>query len=296
MTLGLAVLLAALGVTAGAQCLPVSGRDILAGDMARALPAFQLLPPELSLGNAPALGAIRTYGAAELSRMARRYGVPLEPGGEVCFLRPWEILTRASVTAALQASLPEARIELIEFSRQPVPAGELRFPRSGLPAGTAPGAPSFWRGAVRTGGQEDFPVWAKARLSVSGWRTVALAALAPGRPIRADQVRVEPYQGPPGFPDLAHVLGRAPRRPIPVNAVIESQWLEESAEVFGGQTVQLEILSGRTRVLLAGRAQVSGSTGQIVAVRNPANGRLLRGKVTGPGRVELLVDPLPAVP
>ena len=81
MTLRMLLLVLAALVPAGAQCLPVSGERILAGDMARAVPVFAGLAPELALGSAPAAGARRTYGAAELTRLARRYGLAARTGG-----------------------------------------------------------------------------------------------------------------------------------------------------------------------------------------------------------------------
>ena len=97
---GRCLLMLAAAVAARGQCLPVRGERILAGDLARAVPAFAGLAPELVLGYAPAPGARRVYGAAELSRLARRYGLAAEPGMEVCFARPLETLTSERVAAA----------------------------------------------------------------------------------------------------------------------------------------------------------------------------------------------------
>jgi len=154
----LLMVLAALA-PAGAQCLPVSGARILAGDMARAVPAFAGMPPELVLGYAPAPGACRYYGAAELSRLARRYGLAMEPGMEACFARPLETLTRERVAAALRAAMPAARIEVIESAASPSRTGNFAFrspgceripPRPLRNCGTvrcaAPGKPIFRSG------------------------------------------------------------------------------------------------------------------------------------------------------
>jgi flagella basal body P-ring formation protein FlgA len=264
-------------------CLPVSGDRIMAGDMARAVPAFAGMAPELALGFAPAPGSRRTYGAAELARLARRYGLAVEPGMEACFVRPVEALTRGRVAAALGAALPAARIEVVEFSRQPVPPGELRFPVSGL---QAPGTGSvlLWRGAVCAAGQDDFPVWAKVRVQVSGKRAVATEALAPGRPIGRGQVREESYEGPPGLPNLSETVGWVARRPIPAGAAIERKWLDAPADVVRGERVRLEIRSGGAWVILDGQAQSSGRRGEVIGIRNPANGKILRATVADRGR------------
>ena len=89
-----------------ADCVPVSGDRILAADLGRAVPAFAALSPELSLGYAPAPGARRTFSAAELARLAKRYGVTADPGVEACVIRPARILTCEQVAAVMQARLP----------------------------------------------------------------------------------------------------------------------------------------------------------------------------------------------
>jgi flagella basal body P-ring formation protein FlgA len=298
MTLRMPFILLAALAPAGAQagsagwheCLPVSGERILAGDIARAVPAFAGMAPEVALGYAPAPGARRTYGAAELARLARRYGLAVEPGMEACFVRPVETLTRARVATALRAALPAARIEVVEFSRQPIPPGELRFPVSGLRADQATSAPLLWHGVVSASGQDDFPVWAKVRIEISGKRVIAAEALAVGRSIARSQLREEPYLGPPGLPDLSQVVGCAPRRPIPAGAAIERQWLDVPADVLRGERVRVEIRSGRAKVILEGQAQSSGKRGEVVGVRNPANGKILRATVADRGRVVISAD------
>jgi flagella basal body P-ring formation protein FlgA len=283
------LMLAGLG-TSFAGCFPVAGDRILARDLALAVPAFAKLPPNLELGFAPASGARRTYSAAEVARLAHRYGLDAEPGAEACFARPVETLTRERVAAALQAALPAARIDVVEWSPQPVPPGELRFPPSGLavPEVSAPQTPLLWRGAICRPGSEDFPVWAKARIQVTGVRVVAAETLLPGRRIEPAQLRLEPYVGPPGPPGLAQIVGRASQRLIPAGARIDTQFLEEPEEVFRGERVRVEVRSGQARLLLEGLAQASGRRGETIPVRNPASGRIFSATVQNRGQVTVV--------
>jgi flagella basal body P-ring formation protein FlgA len=273
-----------------ADCVPVAGERILAGDLARAVPVFAGLPPELALGYAPAPGSRRAYSAAELARLAGRYGLTVDPGVDACLVRPAESLTRERVTAAMLATVPKARIEVLELSRQPVPPGEIYFPISGLGAAPAsePASARLWRGQVRQPGQDDFPVWAKVRILVSGTRAIASEALLPGRPIERTQIRLEVYEGAPGMPDPAQIVGRASRRPIAAGAAIEAWLLEEPEEVLRGETVRVEVWSGRARLVLAGQAQSSGRRGETIAVRNPATGKVFSAKVQGRGQVSVV--------
>jgi flagella basal body P-ring formation protein FlgA len=272
-----------------ADCVPVPGERILARDLARAVPAFAALPPELALGYAPAPGSRRAYPAAELSRLAARYGLTVEPGVDACLVRPAGTLTRERVTAAMQATVPKAHIEVLELSRQPVPPGEIHFPISGLSTAPAsePASARLWRGQVRQPGQDDFPVWAKVRVLVSGTRAVASEELLPGRPIERAQFRLEPYEGAPGMPDPSQIVGRAPRRPIPAGAAIEAQLLEEPEEVLRGEPVRVEVWSGRARLVLEGQAQSSGRRGETIAVRNPATGKIFSARVQDRGQVSV---------
>jgi len=182
------------------------------------------------------------------------------------------------------------------ISRQPIPHGELRFSVSGLRADPAATSPQLWYGAVCGSGQADFPVWAKVRIAISGTRVTAAEALAPGHPIARAQLRQEPYEGPPGLPDLSQIVDRVPRRPIPAGTVIERQWLDAPVDVVRGERVRMEIRSGRARVILEGQAQSSGRRGEIVGVRNPANGKILHATVADRGRVVLTADQGETVP
>jgi len=272
-----------------AQCVPVPGERILARDLARALPVFAGLPPELALGYAPAPGARRVYAAAELGRLARRYGLAVEPGMEACFARPAETLTPDRVAAAAASSMPAAGIEVLDFSRQPVPPGELRFPLSGLENPRASASPSglLWRGRICRPGQEDFPVWARVHLRVSGVRVRAAEALSPAAPIAGTQIRAEAYEGSPGLPGPSEVVGRRPRKPIPAGTLIEAQMLEAPEDVRRGDRVQVEVWSGRARLSLEGQAQASGRRGETIPVRNPANGKIFRASVRDRGEVSV---------
>ena len=272
-----------------AQCVPVSGERILARDMAQAAPVFAGLPPELALGYVPAAGARRTFSVAELGRLARRYGLA-EPAGEACFTRTLDTLTRESVERALRAILPGARIEIVDFSRQPVPPGELRFPLSGLcpPSASAPEVPLVWRGYAGPPGENGLAVSAKVRIHMAGTRLVAAEELMPGRRIEQAQLRLEPYEGPPGWLDVSQVVGRAPRNSIPSGTVIEARMLTEGLDVLRGERVRVEVSCGRARVLLDGEAQAAGKRGQTILVRNPSSGKVFPARIEAQGAVSVM--------
>ncbi len=283
----------------GGGCVAVSGDRILAADLARVIPAFAAIPPDEALGYAPAPGVRRILGAAELSRLAARHGVAVE-GIEVCVERAAERLTAERVLEALRKSLAreQARIELVDFSRYPVPAGELEFPLSGLsapPAGVTEAA-VVWRGRLRYDGTRSLPVWARVRIRVSGERLVAVENLAPGQPVAPSQVRVEqgewfPFTEAP-LTRVEDAVGKLPRRSIRAGSVLYARMLASPREVERGQRVSVEVSSGAAQLKFTAVAENGGRLGDTILVRSPVNGRKLAARVAGPGKAVVDADSL----
>jgi hypothetical protein len=57
-----------------------------------------------------------------------------------------------------------------------------------------------------------------------------------------------------------------------------------------GDPVRVEVSSGLTRVILQADAQGSGRPGQVIAVRNPSNGKILHVTIAGHGSATLAAD------
>lgn len=247
------------------------------------------------MGYAPVPGTHRIFGVAELARQARRYGLDFEPKAEICLERPVEALSPSAVLEAIQSSLglKGARIEIVEQSRYPVPHGTLEFPRAGLvpPSPSQPQAAVLWRGAVRYAANRRFGIWARVRILASAQRVVAAEALPAGRPIAAAQLRLETYEGFPlrtePLDSIELAAGRVPRRSIARGAVLSPGDLEPPYEVLRGDAVHVEVSSGDAHLELNGRAEASGRRGQIIPVRNPANGKRFQARVEGAGQVEV---------
>ena len=197
-------------------------------------------------------------------------------------------LDAARLIEAMQRRLPGARIEILDFSRQPVPEGELDFSLAGLrptPAG------EFWTGAVRYAGARRFPVWAKVRVRADAPRVIALEELRPGSAIRAGQVRVEMRTE---FPcDAVFVtspeeaVGMLARVTVPAGAPLRTAWLAAAPDIARGDMVKIEAAAGGVRVALDAEAQASGSRRQTIPFRNPATGRRFYAHVEGPGRASV---------
>lgn len=266
-------------------CLPLAGnRDrITAADLAPAEPAFAALPPETELGFAPAAGGRRIFTAAELARLARRHGLALESKSEVCLEWPLEPLDPRQLAAAMAPALdlPDAKIEILEFSRYPAPRGAIELPRAGLTSG-------LWKGFVRYGESRRFPIWARVRISVRSRCVVAREELPAGRPIGRAQVEVKEHDGfparEPAATSVEEVIGRLPRRAIRAGAMVPINALDAPCAITRGQTVEVEVKSGEAQITLQGRAQADGRTGQTIPILNPSSGRTFRARVEGPGK------------
>jgi flagella basal body P-ring formation protein FlgA len=299
-----------------AACVAVAGDRIVARDLAPAVEAFRALAPGTELGYAPAPGSRRIFRAAELGRLLRRAAEPGDPGdsgasgktgdfrkagpagtsgepGAICVEREMETVTPEALRAALAAAVgdPQVTIDLAQWSRYPVPRGAIEFPRAGIADSRGPLA--LWRGYVKYGTDRRFAIWVRVRLSVHAARLVARESLPAGNAIRPDQVRSEIVErfpfGPRPAGSLDEAEGRVPRRSIPAGAVVWPNNLEAPLEVHAGDAVTVEVSSGQAQLAIEGRAAASGRRGDIIPVRNPANGKTFRARVQGPGKAAIAV-------
>ncbi len=289
--------LSAAAIPEGEGCVIVdASRDrITAADLAAAVPGFATLPPELTVGYAPAPGVRRVFRVAELGRLRSRFGLPAGILSEICVERPLRRLNEAEMRAAMLAGLAQdrlydgARLEILDFSRHPAPLGELVFPVRGLgtPPARQPDGGVLWKGHVRYSGARRFNVWAKVRIRVPRDRVVAKTALRAGKPIERGEVAVEHVESFPAPNESAsrveQVAGRTPRRTIPAGAGIPLSLLAEAPVIARGDPVRVEVREGNASLSLTARAEAPGRRGEAVLLRNPSNGRRFRARVEGKG-------------
>ena len=273
-----------------AGCLAANaGSDwVLARDLAPGFPGLAAVNPETPLAPAPLAGVRRVFRVAELRRIALGLKVAAAPEQDVCIERKTAPLDPAKALEAMRRQLPQARIEIVEYSRQPVPEGDLEFPLSGLRGTSADG---FWSGWVRYAGDRRFPVWAKVKASVSEVRVVAATALVPGRPIAAGELRLEAGEFFPQPGDMAasieEVAGQVARVAVARGVAVRRQWLDPPREVARGDAVLVEAQVGGAHVELECVAEGPGSTGQSIPMPNPVSGKRFTARVEGKGRASV---------
>ncbi|MGA3095453.1 MAG: flagellar basal body P-ring formation chaperone FlgA [Bryobacteraceae bacterium] len=277
------------------KCLAVEGEHIVAGDLAASLPAFGQLDPETPVALTPMPGVRRVFRWYELAALAKRYGLEAGSPSDACFERKMENLDRDKVLEEMRRTLAlkDARIEIVETSADPVPRGRLEFRREdlGRPALLSSPTPVTWRGSVIYGDNHRFSIWARVAISARQPRVVAAEYLKRGEPIGAAQIRVETVEGFPVAGEVAQsieeVAGREMSRDLVAGSEIRVAQLIAVPDVSRGEMVDVEVRSGAARLLLTGKAESSGRSGDMIAIRNMTSNKLFQARITGKGKALL---------
>jgi flagella basal body P-ring formation protein FlgA len=187
----------------------------------------------------------------------------------------------------------DVRMELRSFSPQIAPQGKVVFPRAGLqlPAGSDPQAEVVWRGYVLYGNNRRFSISARARITTTTTRVIALTDLSPGEPVREDQVRLESFDtfalDDRPARHLDEVVGFVPRSAIRSGSTVLRSQLSRAPEVARGDVVKVEVTAGGAHLLFEGKAQTDGVTGKTILVKNLTSGKDFRALVMGKGKVSV---------
>jgi flagella basal body P-ring formation protein FlgA len=276
----------ALLAVSGCLAVGVASDQVVAGDFAAAYPEWAGVPKETPLGLAPVPGVERVFRVMELRRLAAQWNISPLPDRDICAARPVAVLTPELLLAAMRKEVAAAHIELLDFSRQPAPQGEITFSLSGLQQGPAGG---YWHGYVQYAGTRRFAIWARVKVLVSGVRVVAAEDLKLGVPVEASQLRMETREellSKTRFPDAVDsIAGQVPRHAIAAGATLREEWLEPPKAVLRGDTVVVEVISGGAHLKLEGVAESSGAIGETIAVLNPISKHRFRARVEAKGKV-----------
>ncbi|MGA2595748.1 MAG: flagellar basal body P-ring formation chaperone FlgA [Bryobacteraceae bacterium] len=267
-------------------CTPIASENIVAGDLARAIPEFSRAPADADIGYAPSPGSRRVFRIDELRRLATRFQVELGGKREACFEWPLAPLSREQAIAAMRLSLnlPEARVEVIELSKRVTPRGEVIFPVTSLipPANRHTGT-ALWRGYVLYGGERRFDVWARVKISAQMSHVVVVTPIPAGRPIGAAEVKLETVDDFPLSNDAARnldeVIGWVPRFGFAAGHAVLRSDVSEAIVIKTGDLVDVFVKSGNAHLKLQALAESSGHRGDMIALRNPKSGKTFRAKV-----------------
>jgi len=276
-------------------CWPVQDDRIYARDVAAAVPVFSSVAADFALGYAPAPGIRRVFKGDALERLARNQGVLLEAVPDVCFERAMATVDAGEILEAMRNAWngSDVRMEVRSWSPLIAPQGKVVFPRTGLqlPAASDPQAEVIWRGYVIYGNSRRFSISARARITTTTTRVVAVADLSMGAPVREDQVRLESFDtfalDDRPARNLEEVVGFVPRALIRAGSTVLRTQLSRAPEVTRGDVVKVEVTAGSAHLSLEGRAQADGVTGKTILVKNLSSGKDFRARVTGKGKVSV---------
>ena len=135
-----------------------------------------------------------------------------------------------------------------------------------------------------------FDVWARVRVTARQTRVVTLSPLRTGETITANQVKEEEFEGTPVVglePSIEAAVGKIAKRALPAGAHLKKHDLDFPAAVATGDTVRLRTTVGVAHVVTEAAAQAAGKIGDIIPVKNPSSGRVLRARIEGTGEVRL---------
>jgi flagella basal body P-ring formation protein FlgA len=274
-------------------CEHMTGERITGSDLARVLPLFSAMPPDAILGYAPSPGSKRVFRADEINRIAARYGLQSSADNPICFDFELQPVSKERAREAMQQMLeiPGLRLEIVRLSRAPAPKGEVVFPKAGLAAVSVSdlNAVLLWRGFVVYGRERHFDLWAEVKISAAMPRVVAVRDLAIGEPIPAGAVRLETEDDSPLRNDIARqldeVVGRIPSRSVRAGSPIQRLNLSAPFDVKRGDTVAVRATSGDAVLTTEAQAESSGRKGESILLKNPASGKMFRGRIDGPDSV-----------
>ncbi|MCX6599607.1 MAG: flagellar basal body P-ring formation chaperone FlgA [Acidobacteria bacterium] len=269
-------------------CLPVADDQIRASHLAARVPALTDLPATAVFGFAPRFGVRRTILGVELAAFAQRQGLSIAVPGDVCVVRPWALLDAGAVRAAMERALPEAALRLLDYLKQPVPLGNVEFPRLGL------GINGLWRGYVKGGDGRRYPVWAKVDVHIDRQTAVAGRDLTPGEILKPEDIRLERVPQHPSATatpeSLDDLVGMTVRRPVRTGTPLVTALLVKPREVAAGDKVSVTVEAGQAKLSLEAQAETGGRRGDRIVLKNLTSGKRFRGVVAGPGQVKVEGD------
>lgn len=269
-----------------ASCLtlPAGAANITAGDL-----HLDGVPPGTTLSFAPAPGSQRIFHVPELRQIAARFHLANAPEDDLCVDRAMAPLDPVKLLAAMKKELPQAKIEILEFSRRPAPQGDILFRRAGLRNSAL--ADATWFGAIRYAPNLDFTIWAKVTVTVSARRVIALRDLPLGKPIEAAQIDLETRDE---FPlpqalagSLEEAVGRYPRATIRAGAAIRRDALEPPRDVRLGDLVEVEVRSGGAYLKFEAHAESAGVIGDTIPILNPVSAKRFQARIEARGKVSV---------
>ena len=290
---------------------PASGATLrpfvsLSEPVVRLSDLFEHAGPDLPLGPAPAPGGRIVVESAQLTAIARQFGVDWRPSGtadRAVLDRPGRPLVRDDIVGALRTALQQAgaphdaELELptltaplmpaqamlqVEVAQLDLDAGTGRFTAMlNVVAGTAASAPLRVSGRVVE--MLELPVPRRRLLAGE----IVVAGDLEWTRLRSGQTRGELVRDP------REAVGMAPRRTLQPGQPMPMEALGRPVVVRKGMVMMLSLDSPGIQLTAQGVAMEPAGLGERVRVQNPLSRVVVEAEVTGPGRARVVPGSLP---
>ncbi len=292
----LAVVLAA-GHASANPCLPIQDAHIRASDFSSIIPAFAVAG-DAAIAPAPLAGVTRSFSLADLRRTASRIGVGLPPNvpDSVCFAHPLRRLTASEIQEALIRSGWAAPFEVADFTRFPVPNGEIAFAKAGPSRQLRADGTSLVDGEIRYAPGRRQRIWVRIKPLTRSRVLVARAALPAGTRVRVEDVvttETERTGSPDQMGSPEEAAGKVLRRSLAAGEPVRRGALSEPRAIDRGQAVRLTVRSGQAQLSVDCVAESGGRAGDRILLRNPSSGVKFKAEVTGAGRAVIALGGQP---
>jgi flagella basal body P-ring formation protein FlgA len=208
-------------------------------------------------------------------------------------------LTSQEIEKAIRESLgsaaSDARIRILEFSRNSIVPGRVEFPLTGAspPLLNQPDRPFLWRGRVVGQLGEDSLCWARVQVTIAR-KTVRLRiALLAGQVVKASDLESLEIEAcplvTPKDEEISEYAGLSVKRSLPAFAFLNKNLVETPPLVRRGNVVHVIAIAGQARITFDGEAHSDGYLGQSIQVTNVHSGRSFFGSVSGENSVLVTV-------
>lgn len=293
MTLLLLLLLLTCAARGQAEnCIAVSADRIVAADLARVMPEFSTLAPDTVIGLSPLPGVRRHLSKADVGRLLSRFGVAGE-GRPICF----EYAVRRLAAEELEAAIRRAaistpvtsklNIRILDWSRHPVPEGQLEFSSAQLsaPRPSPEDGSVVLRGRVVYSERRTVPIWVRAHIEVEAACVTAREAIPPRVRIVESQLALTRCRhfpwGEQPVRRLEDVTGGRSRRAVKAGDVLFQPWIEAPWLIERGEKVTVRVARGLAVLHFEAEAENRGREGDTIFVKSPFDGRRLSALVEG---------------
>jgi flagella basal body P-ring formation protein FlgA len=173
-------------------------------------------------------------------------------------------------------------VRIMPFQPVSLPSGTVSYRILKPTKGITPGLQSLLV-AAEVNGKEVARLWIKAEIRVFDDVLVTSYPLAHHEIVSADKVRLERRDissvAARPFSRMDEVAGLEAARALEVNEVLTQKSLNRPTLMRRGSAIVLVYESGSLRVETPGVAEEGGKVGDLIQVKNPDSGKLLRGLV-----------------